>query len=131
MALTVAFLILSAILLFGLYGITGNTLFDRRMRMNSGLGVINAFLGTGFVAVVVILGTLTILQSPWDAHYAVLDKDMARWAVFVGAVNAVIWLGPQLTGALLLGFAWWVWARFVRDHLYYVIDTRFRHKDTA
>jgi hypothetical protein len=127
----IPFLIVMTFLSAIAWGILISILFDYRKPMNSWAGALAVFCGVLAVVGFALLGFCTFAQAPWEARYVPMTPEAARWPHIVGVVNAIAWLGPQLTGALLLGFAWWVWTRFVRDHLYYVIDTRFRHKDAA
>jgi len=127
----VPFLIVASFLSAVTWGMLIAIVFEQRKAMNSWVGAAAAFCGLIFFIGIVGLGVCTLLQAPWEARYVPMTGETARWPHIVGFVNAIAWLGPQLTGALLLVFSWWVWTRFVRDHLYYVIDTRFRHKDTA
>jgi hypothetical protein len=107
-----------------LWGILIGTLFDYKYRMDSWIGQAGAYAGAVWATSMALLGVCTFVQAPWDSVYMPMTADTARWPHIVGFVNGLSWLGPQLSGALLVGVAWFVWTRLVRDHLRYVLARR-------
>ena len=118
-------LLVLTVLAFILWGACINILWDNGRPMNSLGGSLAVIFGVAWVAGMALLGAFTILQPQWEAVYIPVTQENARFGLFVGIINAVLWFGPQVTGALFLFGAWWVWKRLVRDHFYYVRDTRW------
>jgi hypothetical protein len=123
----IAVLIIASFVLAALWGIVSNIVYDRKLRMNSWLGVVEMLLGVAAVMTIALLGCVVLVQPTWEiAEYVPLGRESARYAHFVVVMNTVAWAGPQVTGIALILFAWWAWKKLIRAHYLYVRDTRFR-----
>ena len=118
-------LIIATVVALFFWGSALSILFDHGFRLNSWVGVVCALFGVALVVCLTLLGLCTVVQPPWETVYAPLTKETARFGHIVAFANGIAWLGPHLTGAALLWGAWWLWTRWVRDHFYYVRDTRW------
>ncbi len=108
------------------WGVLMGSLFDYRKAMNSRLGAATAVSGVVWACCMAALGVTVLFQSPWESVYFPVTHETVRFGHFLAVANVIAWFGPQVTGLALLGASWWVWVKLVRDHFYYVRDTRWR-----